>query len=86
MGKLAAFVTMFAFIFVATVGIAFFIPLLMVYIAWDTSNLNIDWELVYMFLRVNIVFSTFMGIGFMISKEGKAFANDFNEYIESKRK
>lgn len=84
MGKLAAFVYMFAIVFVAIVGIAFFIPFLMVFIAWDTSFLNIDWESLYLFLRVNILFSTFMGIAFMTSKDGKAFANDVNEWIKNK--
>lgn len=84
MGNLVAFVFMFAIVFIAIVGIAFFIPFLMVFIAWDTSILNIEWESLYLFLRINILFSTFMGIGFMFSKEGKAFANDVNEWIKNK--
>ncbi len=84
MGKLAAFASMFAIVFVAIVGIAFFIPFLMVFLAWDTSFLNIDWELLYLFLRINILFSTLIAISFMLSKDGKAFANDFNQYIKRK--
>lgn len=84
MGKLAAFVSMFAFIFVAMIGITFFVPFIAAFIFWDW-NFNVNWHLINFFLRINILFSTFMGIAFMTSKEGKAFANDF-EYKIGKRK
>ena len=83
MGKLAAFVTMFAIVFVAIVGIAFFVPILTAFIFWDW-NFNANWNLIYFFLRINVLLSTLMGILFMTSKEGKAFADEFNQWIKRK--
>lgn len=83
LGKVAAFASMFSIVFVAIVGIAFFMPLLIAFVAWDW-NFNANWNLIYFFLRVNVIFSTLIAIAFVLSKEGKAFANEFNQMIKRK--
>ena len=86
MRKIAAFVTMFAFTFIAMVAAISFVPALIAFISWDITAFNPNWPMINFLLRVNVIFSTFMGISFMTSKEGKEFANDFNEWMKRKRK
>ena len=73
-GHLIGFLLMFVFAFVIISGVFLFFPLLMAFIAWDTSFIDFDWESVFAFIRINILFSFLMGIGFTFSKEGEAFA------------
>lgn len=65
---------MFMITFLA-ISLAFmFIPLLMAFIAWDTSFIDFDWESVFTFIRLNTVVSMLMGLSYIFSKEGKAHA------------
>lgn len=51
-----------------------FFPLLMAFIAWDASFIEIDWKSMFAFIRINVLISFIMGLSFTLSKDGKAFA------------
>jgi hypothetical protein len=72
---------MFIFIYVALVCLASFIPFIMVFISWDISILDINWEFVFLMLRLNVVISALVGLSFTLSKDGKEFADEFNVMI-----
>ncbi len=73
-GHLAGFALMFVFVFVIISGAVMIFPLLMAFIAWDTSFINFDWESMFPFIRINALISFIMGLSFTLSKDGKAFA------------
>jgi hypothetical protein len=71
LGRIIAFATMFVFVFIVLIAAACFIPFLLVFVAWDMSVLNINWDLVYYFLRLNVLLSIVVATLFTFSKEGK---------------
>ena len=73
-GHLIGFLLMFVFVFVIISVAVMFFPLLMAFIAWDTSFINFDWESMFPFIRINVLISFIMGLSFTLSKDGKAFA------------
>lgn len=86
MGKLAAFVIMFVITYITVVAAISFVPALMAFISWDITAFNPNWPMINFLLRLNVIFSAFMGICFVTSKEGKEFADQYNLMIKSKSK
>jgi len=85
LGVVVGFLIMFAIMFTLIFAVAALVPFLMVFIAWDISILNINWEFVFTMLRINVLISVFIGIAFVISKDGREFAEEFYEYIKNRK-
>ena len=69
LGRIAAFVAMFFSVYIVLIAAACFIPFLVVFVAWDMSVLNINWDLVYYFLRLNVLFSIVVATLFTFRKK-----------------
>ncbi len=69
LGRIAAFVAMFVSVFIGLIAAACFIPFLLVFMAWDMSVLNINRDLVYFLLRLNVLFSIFTATMFTFRKK-----------------
>jgi hypothetical protein len=83
-GRIAAFAFMFAIVFIGICVLIAAVPTLLAFIAWDISMFSPDWDSMFLLLRVNVLFSAFVATLFVISKEGKEFAIEFDEWIKMK--